>query len=76
MRNCIYIILGMGVLLKPIIPDSVANLEAMLGINFKNWPRDIHSELHELLQSVKICEPQPLFSKVEPRQQQAASSVA
>ena len=76
MRNCIYIILGMGALLKPIIPDSVAKLEAMLGINFKNWPRDIHSELHELLQSVKICEPQPLFSKVEPRQQQAASSVA
>jgi methionyl-tRNA synthetase len=67
MTNCLYVILSMATLLKPVIPDTIERLQGMLGVELDRWPSEPRAELGALLQRIKISQPTPLFARVEPR---------
>ncbi|KKW15503.1 MAG: Methionyl-tRNA synthetase [Candidatus Jorgensenbacteria bacterium GW2011_GWB1_50_10] len=63
--NALYIILGLFLLLKPLLPGTYEKLEKSLGVGIDEWSGDEDKLLAELLKRVKIQEVQPLFKKID-----------
>lgn len=66
MASCGYLTLALSILLKPLIPDSVAALEAMLGVSIGQWPAEPDELIRRNLALVRAETPSPLFKPIQP----------
>jgi len=63
--NALYIVLGLLVLLKPLLPDAYEKLEKTLGVGVDEWSGDEGKLLEELLKRAAVGDVQPLFRKID-----------
>jgi len=66
MDDCLALVLGLLVLLKPLLPGTTEALEKLIGVKFATWP-ELNLELFtQKVASIKIGEVKPLFVKLDP----------
>jgi len=63
MTNAVYLITALAVLIKPIIPETATKLATMLNISIDHWLEE--KELIEIIKTIKVTNPEPLFKKIE-----------
>lgn len=64
--DALMITLTLQALITPVIPDTAKKMGDMLGVSVKTWP-DSTDTLVDLLHSLKISKPSPLFSQIDPK---------
>jgi methionyl-tRNA synthetase len=65
--QCVYFIIGIGYLLKPITPVASGELQRMLSLPFEHWPVNKDTELVRQLYEVRLGEVVNLFQRIELR---------
>lgn len=65
MSDAVFMMLGLGVLLSPLLPTTTAGIESMLGVKLEAWPDNLAAYLAEKLKHVKINDPKVLFKKID-----------
>ncbi|MDP3725077.1 MAG: methionine--tRNA ligase [Nanoarchaeota archaeon] len=64
LTNCIYITLGLQVLMKPLLPEAVKKLETLTGVSFAAWPEG--DVIKNSISGVELGKAIPLFQKIDP----------
>lgn len=65
--NCLYVVLALLFLMKPLVPSSADKLEKMLGIEVNLWEKGKEEKtLVDLVSKISISSTEILFSKFEP----------
>lgn len=59
--NAVYVVLGLLLIAKPLVPDLADKLSSMLGVGIERWEED----LEKVLTQVKIGKVLPLFEKLD-----------
>lgn len=63
LSNAVAITIALATLLTPVTPQTATSLCNMLGITLSQWPEE--KNIIELLPTVSITNPSPLFKKIE-----------
>jgi len=67
MTNALLAVLAINLAAEPLIPNSNKKLSQMLGIKISHWPKNRVGEyLTSFLPQIKITNPAPLFTKIDP----------
>ena len=65
LRNALFIITAILLIMKPLFIDTTEKLENMLGISFDEWPKEEADAIKKALLNIKIKNPKPLFTKID-----------
>jgi len=67
MTNALLAVLAINLAAEPLIPNSNKKLSQMLGVRISRWPKNRAGKyLTGFLPQIKITNPSPLFSKIDP----------
>ncbi|MFH0712872.1 MAG: methionine--tRNA ligase [Candidatus Jorgensenbacteria bacterium] len=65
MANALYVVLGLFLLIKPLLPGTYEKMEEMLSVGVDEWSGDEKQLLRELLRRVSIKKIKPLFERID-----------
>ncbi|MEK7464255.1 MAG: methionine--tRNA ligase [Patescibacteria group bacterium] len=65
MSNSIFMVLGLLLLVKPLMPESAEKIEKMIGVEIGSWPKKETDYLIKLISEVRVGEVKHLFNKLE-----------
>ncbi len=66
LKNILFVIVSLGLLLEPVTPHGIAKFKAMLGVISVSWNESFTGEVDSILDSLSFnSKPEPLFTKID-----------
>lgn len=65
LADSVLLVEALGLMLRPMLPDTADAIESMLGIHLRDWSDCVSQGLQAQIKRVKISDPKPLFQSID-----------
>ncbi len=63
--NALYLVIGLGIAIVPLIPETASKLQRMIGVSISTWEEDLTSQIASMVTQARVEGVAPLFKKLE-----------